>query len=150
MTQHWKTVAFGQLALDELYALLRLRQEVFVVEQDCVYLDLDDKDQVGLHMLATEGDTLVAYQRCLPPGTSYPGASSIGRIVVAPQSRGTQLGRELVERGIAHNRQAWPGVDICINAQAHLQRFYGSLGFVPEGEEYMEDGIAHRRMRLPA
>lgn len=150
MALRWKTVAFEQLALDELYALLRLRQEVFVVEQDCVYQDLDGKDQAGMHMLGYDGEDLVGYLRCLPPGVSYPDASSIGRIVVAAGSRGAQLGRELVQRGIDHNRAAWPDVGICINAQAYLRRFYTSVGFAAEGEEYLEDGIAHIRMRLQA
>ncbi|MGB1142236.1 MAG: GNAT family N-acetyltransferase [Halioglobus sp.] len=148
MALNWKTLSFRELDLEELYALLRLRQQVFVVEQDCAYLDLDNKDQVARHILAFNGDQLVAYQRCLPPGASYPAASSIGRIIVHPDHRGTQLGRELVAQGIRHNADSWPDTDICINAQAHLQGFYGSLGFVAEGEEYMEDGIPHRKMRL--
>jgi ElaA protein len=150
MTVHWKTVAFEQLGLDELYALLRLRQEVFVVEQECVYQDLDDKDQAGLHMLGYDGQALVGYVRCLPPGASYADASSIGRIVVAPGKRGTGLGRELVRRGIDHNRATWPGFAICINAQSYLRRFYTSLGFEAEGDEYLEDGILHVKMRLRA
>jgi len=148
MALNWKTLLFRELELDELYALLRLRQEVFVVEQNCAYLDLDGKDQVAHHMLALEDGKLVAYQRCLPPGASYAGESSIGRIIVHPGHRGTQLGRELVIKGIKHNLDTWPDTAICISAQAHLQRFYGSLGFVAEGDEYMEDGIPHRKMRL--
>lgn len=150
MALHWKTVAFEQLGLDELYALLRLRQEVFVVEQTCVYQDLDGKDPAGLHMLAYDTEDLVGYLRCLPPGTSYADASSIGRIVVAHQRRGTGLGRELVRRGIGHNRANWPGVAIRISAQAHLRRFYASMGFEAEGDEYLEDGIPHVAMRLRA
>jgi len=145
----WINRPFPDLQLEELYALLRLRQEVFVVEQDCPYLDLDGRDQPSTHMLCYDGDVLVACQRCLPPGVSYP-ESSMGRIVVAPSMRGAQLGRELVRRGIEHNFAAWPGHDICISAQSHLQAFYGSLGFSGEGQEYMEDGIAHRKMRFRA
>ncbi|MAT91519.1 MAG: GNAT family N-acetyltransferase [Halioglobus sp.] len=145
----WHTLAFAELGSDELYALLRLRQQVFVVEQQSIYLDLDGKDQQAVHMLCRQGDELAAYQRCLPPGVSYE-QSSIGRIVVHPQSRGAGLGRELVRRGIAYNRRAWPGNGICISAQAHLQDFYASMGFVARGNIYQEDGIPHRQMRLDA
>lgn len=149
MELHWHTLAFTQLSGDELYAVLRLRQRVFVVEQRSIYLDLDDKDQQAVHMLCHRGDTLVAYQRCLPPGVSYP-ESSIGRIVVDPALRGHQLGRELVRRGVEHNLRNWPHSGICISAQAHLQDFYRSLGFAAEGREYLEDDIPHRKMRFGA
>ena len=149
MTLRWQTTPFYELGIDELYAILRLRQEVFVVEQECPYLDLDYKDQAATHMLCSSGVNLLGYQRCLPPGVSYQ-ASSLGRIVVHPSVRGEKLGRELVRRGIEHNHARWPGEDICISAQAHLQRFYQTLGFSPEGDEYLEDGIAHRLMRLPS
>jgi ElaA protein len=142
----WHTLTFPELGPERLYAVLRLRQEVFTVEQDCVYLDIDNRDQGATHMLCMEGETLLAYQRCLPPGAERE-ESGLGRIVVSPGMRGRRLGRELVQRGIEHNTRRWPGRDILINAQAHLQPFYASLGFVPEGEEYLEDGIPHRRMR---
>lgn len=145
----WHTLAFAELGGDELYAVLRLRAQVFVVEQQSVYLDLDGKDQQAAHMLCRRGDELAAYQRCLPPGVSYE-QSSIGRIVVHPQWRGARLGRELVQRGIEHNLRAWPGSGICISAQAHLQEFYASMGFVAQGQTYQEDGIPHRQMRLDA
>jgi len=87
----------------------------------------------------------MAYQRCIPPGVSY-AESSLGRIVVAQAGRGLQLGRELVQRGIDYNRSHWPTSNIQIGAQAHLQGFYGSLGFTPLGDEYIEDGIAHVHM----
>ena len=149
MSLQWKTFGFEHLGTDDLYDILSLRQQVFVVEQQSIYLDTDSKDQQSVHMLCRDGDKLAAYQRCLPPGVSYP-ESSIGRIVVAPAWRGGQLGRELVRRGIEYNLEAWPGLDICINAQAYLQDFYVSLGFAVEGEEYDEDGIPHRKMRYRA
>lgn len=149
MDLQWQTLAFTELKLEQLYALLRLRQAVFVVEQESIYLDLDDLDQQALHMLVVEKGELLAYQRCLPPGLSYP-ESALGRIVVAPPARGRDLGRELVRRGIDYNLRHWPDSDICINAQCYLQRFYQELGFTPEGEEYMEDGIPHIRMRYTA
>lgn len=147
MTLHWRTAAFGELSPEDLYAILQLRQNVFIIEQDCIYPDLDNLDSASTHMSAWRDDEIVAYQRCLPPGVSY-AESSIGRIVVAPAGRGLQLGRELVQRGIDYNLSRWPMSNIQIGAQAHLQGFYGSLGFTPLGDEYIEDGIAHRHMLL--
>jgi ElaA protein len=145
MTMQWQTLAFNELTVEHLYAVLQLRQAVFVVEQNCAYLDLDNRDQPAMHMLATRNQTLLAYQRCLPPGLSY-AESSLGRIVVSGAMRGHQLGRELVQRGIDHNLALWPGAGIRISAQAHLQGFYSSLGFIGEGSEYLEDNIPHRQM----
>jgi ElaA protein len=146
MTLHWQTLAFAELSLDQLYALMRLRQQVFVVEQRCAYLDLDNLDHCAVHMLATQQRELVAYQRCLAPGQTY-AESSIGRVVVSPDMRGRQLGRELVQRGIEYNLSQWPQSDICISAQAHLQALYASLGFIAEGTGYLEDNIPHQKMR---
>ena len=145
-TVHWHTLSFSELGLDRLYAVLRLRQEVFAVEQDCVYLDIDNRDQEADHMLCLEGEQILAYQRCIPPGVDSP-ESLLGRIVVSPDMRGRQLGRDLVQRGIEHNLGRWPRCDIRISAQAHLQPFYSSMGFISEGDEYLEDGIPHRQMR---
>jgi ElaA protein len=145
MDYQWQTLTFNQMQPEELYAALRLRLEVFVIEQKCIYPDLDGLDLLARHMLCQDGDQLVAYQRLLPPGVSYP-ESSLGRIVVHPRMRGLQLGRELVQHGIKHNLAHWPQSDICISAQAHLQDFYASLGFIARGEEYLEDGIPHRQM----
>jgi ElaA protein len=146
MTLQWQTLSFTELTGTGLYAVLRLRQEVFVVEQNCAYLDLDNLDQHATHMLGMRDGELLAYQRCLPPGLSYP-ESSLGRIVVCPVVRGQQLGSVLVRRGIEHNLLRWPGSGIRISAQAHLQNFYATLGFVAEGNEYLEDNILHRQMR---
>ena len=146
MTLMWRTLPFSALSGEALYAVLRLRQQVFVVEQHCAYLDLDNLDQNAVHMLGMRDGDLLAYQRCLAPGLSY-AESSLGRIVVHPLLRGQQLGRELVQRGIDHNLAQWPDSGIRINAQAHLQRFYTSMGFCGEGNEYLEDNILHRQMR---
>lgn len=148
MSLEWNTLSFAEFNLEELYAVLRLRQEVFVVEQNSAYLDLDGLDQQATHMLCRDEGRLVAYQRCLLPGLKYL-ESSLGRVLVSRQMRGQQLGRELAQRGVNFNLLHWPGSDICISAQAHLQDFYGSLGFTAEGEEYPEDGIPHRKMRYP-
>jgi ElaA protein len=142
----WECLPFPALSASRVYALLQLRGAVFVVEQECAYLDPDGMDQVAHHHLGWRGDTLVAYQRCLPPGIPYQGESSIGRIVVTPGARGGQLGRELVERGIAFNLARWTGHDIRIGAQSRLTRFYRSLGFVICSEPYLEDGIEHTEM----
>ncbi|MDH3994377.1 MAG: GNAT family N-acetyltransferase [Gammaproteobacteria bacterium] len=145
MTYQWETTEFAELSLLQLYALMRLRQAVFVVEQASIYLDLDNLDQAATHMLCWEGDELLAYQRCLAPGTSYP-ESALGRIVVAPEGRGRDLGRELVRRGLSYNLRRWPKTDIRINAQAYLEGFYGDLGFTADSDEYIEDGIPHIQM----
>jgi ElaA protein len=145
MSLKWQTSAFADLTSAELYALLRLRQEVFVVEQQSLYLDLDGKDLNAIHMLCWQGGELVAYQRLLPPGLSYP-ESAIGRIVVSRHARGRDLGRTLVRRGIAHNLDRWPEHDIRINAQSYLRRFYQQLGFAIASDEYDEDGIPHVQM----
>jgi ElaA protein len=145
MEYQWRTVPFSALSLAELYALLRLRQEVFVVEQNCVYLDPDGLDLAATHMLCHHNRQLLAYLRCLPPGLSF-AESSLGRIVVDPMARGRELGRELVRRGIRHNLQQWPHSDLRINAQSYLRHFYTGLGFAAEGEEYDEEGILHVQM----
>lgn len=145
MSLQWQTTAFTDLTNTELYALLRLRQEVFVVEQRSIYLDLDGMDLDAFHMLCLEGDELVAYQRLLQPGLSY-AESAMGRIVVCRRARGRDLGRELVRRGIAHNLERWPGQDIRINAQSYLRAFYEGLGFTVASDEYDEDGIPHVEM----
>ncbi len=143
---HWESLTFEGLGTAQLYAILQLRQDVFVVEQDCVYQDLDGLDQQSLHLCAWEGDTLLGYLRCLPPGLSYPEAA-MGRIVISPAARGRSLGRDLVQRGIAATLEAWPESGITIGAQAHLERFYNELGFETISDPYDEDGIPHIKMR---
>jgi ElaA protein len=148
MSYEWQVLGFDQLSTTQLYKIMQLRQRVFVVEQDCVFLDLDGLDQHALHILCWREAELIAYQRSLPPGQGFPD-SSLGRITVAPEARGLQLGRELVQRGIDHNHTTWPDNDIQIGAQSHLESFYASLGFVSCNDEYMEDGIPHIHMIKP-
>jgi ElaA protein len=138
----WHTRAFDELTVRELYAILALRSRVFVVEQACAYLDTDDADQVCQHLWATRGDELVAYLRIVPAGVKF-AEVSIGRVIVAPSARGTGLGRTLMERGIA---TVGAGIPIRIGAQAHLEKFYGELGFVRASDVYDEDGIPHVEM----
>lgn len=143
--------AFGELTTDELYGLLRLRSEAFVVEQACVYQDLDGLDAAALHLLTTGEDGLAAYARLLPPGTpGYDAAAGIGRVVTAAAYRGAGLGRQLVRRGVGECQRRWPGRDVVLHAQSHLLAFYGSCGFRSEGDEYLETGLPHRVMRLAA
>lgn len=143
---NWQWKAFSELTLDELYDVLALRQEVFVVEQKSLYLDVDGLDRSADHLLAHEGPLLAAYLRILPPDVKFPGATSLGRVVTSPKARGRGLGRELTERGIARLEALYPGSDIRISAQEYLRAFYTSLGFVAEGDIYDEDGIPHIEM----
>jgi ElaA protein len=142
---NWQISAFEELDTRTLYTLLKLRVEVFVLEQKCLYPELDDLDQLAEHLMCWQGPELLAYLRILKPGINYP-ESSLGRIVVAPEGRGLKLGRELVQRGIDHNSQCWPEHAIQIGAQTYLQSFYTSLGFAAVGAPYIEDGIPHIHM----
>ena len=143
----WHRHTFESLPKNDLYALLRLRSDIFVVEQDCVYLDLDNHDQNSYHLYAknTEG-AVVAYDRILPPATAYPQVS-IGRVVVEKSARGKELGIELMVRA---EEWAWDLFererDVVIMAQSYLLQWYGRLGYVAQGEEFLEDGIPHRIM----
>lgn len=149
----WDCRRFDDLSLDELYSILQLRAEIFVVEQDCVYQDVDGFDQGAMHVMGRivgeRGSELVCYTRLMGPGVKYQ-AASIGRVVTRAASRGGGLGRALMQQSIACCREHWPGQAITISAQQHLEGFYGELGFVTESEPYDEDGIPHVRMGLSA
>lgn len=135
---------FQELQLEELYAFMALRQEVFVVEQDCPYLDADGKDQLGWHvMLFDEKGQLGAYTRLLPPGVSYEKYSSIGRVVSSEHVRGKGYGKAVMERSIQAIKELFPEAAIKISAQTYLLKFYNDLGFQEVGEEYLEDDIPH-------
>ena len=144
MEARWHDRAFTELTVAELYAILQLREEVFVVEQNCVYRDADGLDAASRHLFATVGDALHAYLRIVPPGAKYT-EISLGRIVTAPAARGSGLGRELVRRGLA----AVGAVPVRIGAQLYLEKFYGDFGFRRAGEVYDEDGIPHIEMLRP-
>jgi ElaA protein len=137
---------FYELSLDELYALMVLRQEVFVVEQNCPYLDADGKDQGSHHVLMYLGDKLVACTRLLPRGLSYPEYQSIGRVVTHASVRGTGAGKILMAESVLLCIELFGQNPIKIGAQSYLLRFYESFGFVSTGEEYLEDGIPHTKM----
>ena len=141
----WECPGFPALESELLYKVLRLRQDIFVIEQACIYPDIDNLDQVARHVCGLRGDTLLAYLRSLPPGTVCP-ESALGRVAVSAEARGKGLGRELVQRGIDHNLERWPGAGIRISAQAYLEDFYIDMGFATDSDEYDEDGIPHIQM----
>lgn len=149
MAINWVCKHFSELTTEELYQILRLRSEVFVVEQNCVFLDMDNKDFNCHHLMGWKDKRLLGYSRVLGPGISYV-ESSIGRIVSSPAARGTGIGRELLAHSIQALYRLHGNRDIRIGAQYYLKEFYESYGFVQTGEIYSEDGIDHIEMVLPA
>lgn len=142
----WQWLRFGELGLDDLYDLLTLRAQVFVVEQRCPYLDPDGLDRVAWHLLGRDAaGVLQAGLRVVDPGMKY-AEPSIGRVVTAPALRGRGIGRALMGQGLARCDAVWRGQGIRISAQSHLVRFYGTLGFEAVGEPYLEDDIPHVEM----
>jgi ElaA protein len=138
---------FEALTPLELYELLRLRSEVFVVEQNCIFLDHDNKDQHCHHLLLyTDQNFLAAYARLVPPGVSYASEMSIGRIVTSPQVRGTGVGKQLMKIAIEACRVLFGEGPIKIGAQLYAEKFYEAFGFVQSGKVYDEDGIDHIEM----
>lgn len=142
MTFSHSIKSFDELTNHELYNMLRLRCDVFVVEQNCPYLDLDNKDQKGFHLLYYVDNKLAGVTRLLPKGVSYDEVS-IGRVVIAKSYRGLGLGVKLMEASIEGCEEKFGKGPIRISAQYHLSKFYQSLGFVEQGEVYDEDGIPH-------
>jgi len=136
---------FDELSTEELYQILRLRSAVFVVEQDCVYQDVDNKDQKALHVIGTKDGTVVAYTRVFKPGDYFDNVS-IGRVVVSQEQRKYGLGKQIMRASLVAINQRFPNQPIEISAQCYLLKFYTDLGFTAFGEEYLEDGIPHRRM----
>lgn len=145
----YSCVPFSALSGAALYEVLQLRSEVFVVEQACIYQDIDSKDShSGVHHLRLHKDNeLIAYARLLPPHLSYP-TVSIGRILLCRSARGKGLGREFIRQCITHTQDLWPHSDITIGAQSHLSKLYQSFGFIEISAHYMEDGIKHVDMML--
>lgn len=137
---------FDALAPRDLYAMLKLRVDIFVVEQKCPYPELDGKDLDARHLRVLDEGKLAASLRVLSPVDD--GFARIGRVVVAPGYRGRKLGEQIMREAIAHCREYFPDRDIELSAQSHLRGFYGSFGFVVVSEEYLEDGIPHVDMRL--
>ncbi|MFB2865173.1 GNAT family N-acetyltransferase [Aeromonas sp. MdU4] len=146
---NWILKPWSELTTDELYELLALRAEVFVVEQTCHFQDLDglDRREGVWHLLGYQGDLLAAYARIMAPGISDESGAAIGRVVTSPKARGGGLGHKLIGEAVQACEARWPSDSIWLGAQAHLQGFYGQHGFVAEGEGYVEDDIPHIGMR---
>lgn len=147
MELNWQCKFFDELAAYELYAIIRLRNEVFVVEQNCVFQDADNKDQLCYHLSGWNGENLVAYARLVPAGISYD-EPAIGRIVTSPAYRKHGVGRALLVESIARCRLIFNEKAIKIGAQTYLKKFYESFGFRQCSEIYLEDAIPHIEMLL--
>ena len=143
----WIFKTYNELSKDELYSILRLRADVFVLEQDCPYQDVDNKDQKAFHVLAVDNKEVVAYARVFRSGDYFQEAS-IGRVVTKPSHRGTGLGQDLMQKTIDFIEKSPVSKPIRISAQTYLLKFYESYGFKKTGIEYMEDGIPHIGMLL--
>ncbi len=139
---NWQQKKFNELTITEIYSILRLRAAVFVVEQDCVYQDVDNKDQKAIHVFAKENEEVIAYTRVFKAGDYFQEAS-IGRVVVLPTKRGAGLARDMMRQAIVYVEQNFPNKTIRISAQTYLKEFYASLGFKQVGVEYLEDGLPH-------
>jgi ElaA protein len=145
---NWRWHTFSELTVQELYEVLRLRAEVFIIEQNCVFQDLDNQDQFARHLLGTQNNKLVAYLRLLPANKDYPDWISIGRVITAPEARGQGLGKYAMTEALRYLKEHRNNSPIVISAQKYLEKFYQGFGFQPEGKPYDEDGIEHIRMRL--
>ena len=146
----WRWCRLDELGATELHRIHEARQQVFVIEQQCIYLDADVFDEHAWHLAAWSPAQRepMAYARVVDPGLKYP-EPSIGRVITNAAARGTGLGRELVRRAVSHTLAAFPGQGIRISAQARLERFYAGFGFERVGADYLEDGIPHAQMLLP-
>ena len=140
-----KVKKFIDLTTQELYDILQLRSEVFVVEQDCVYQDIDSKDQKALHIIGYKNDRVVAYTRIFKPG-DYFDLASIGRVVVSQKERDNKYGYDIMKASIKAIKDIFNESTIKISAQCYLKKFYNNLEFKQVGAEYLEDGIPHIAM----
>ena len=139
----WKEQRFEELTTEELYKIIQLRINVFVVEQEAYYEDLDDHDQNSLHITYEEDGKIIAYARAVPPNEKYENMASFGRVIVRPEARGTGLAQQLLKRIIAVTKREWPEHDLFIQAQAYLQNFYGKFGFEAVSEPYEFECLPH-------
>jgi len=144
----WQWDRFADLSAPQLYAVCAAREAVFVVEQSCPYQELDGLDLDAMHLIGWSGSEVAAYLRVLGPGVRY-AEPSIGRVLTSKPFRGTGVGRTLVEMSLEYIDRHHPGQGMRISAQAHLERFYGSFGFVTASERYLEDDIPHVEMLRP-
>ena len=139
----WQCKYFPELSNEEIYRILQLRNEVFIVEQNCCYQDLDNKDLKAYHFCGWKDEKLVAYTRLLDKGISYADAPSIGRVITSPSIRGQNFGKELMQRSIEETYRLFGKTTIKISAQLYLKKFYESFSFYQQGEPYLEDFITH-------
>ena len=146
---NWFLKKFEELTISELYAILQLRNEVFIIEQNCVYPDLDNKDQFSYHLMCWNEEKLIAYTRLLPPGVAYENPA-IGRVATSASVRKSGIGKELMKRSIEHSDILFGKKPITLGAQLYLQRFYESFQFKASSEVYLEDGIEHIEMTRDA
>lgn len=138
----WFLKEFDELSLDELYEILKLRAEVFVVEQDCVYNDLDDKDQMAMHLFLKDGGEIIAVSRILPENVAFEDMA-IGRVIVKKEYRGHGIAKKIMQKAIDYIIKDLKKDKIRLSGQAYLVRFYEGLGFVKVSDVYLEDGIDH-------
>ena len=137
---------FSELSTEEIYNILKLRSEVFVVEQNCIYQDIDEKDQKAVHLFLEKNNEIIAYTRIFKKGDYYEENPSIGRVVVSKKERGKKLGKEIMIKSINFIKKELKERKIELSAQKYLDKFYKDLDFYSEGEDYLEDGIPHQRM----
>ena len=145
MKIEWVKKKWSEVSLEELYSVLRLRSEVFVVEQDCVYQDIDNKDQIAIHLLGYINKELIAYSRLFNEG-DYFKETSFGRAIIKKEKRGQGYGDELVKESLKTIKSYYGNKKVKISAQAHLKTFYSKHAFIAKGKEYLEDGIPHVSM----
>ena len=148
MELRWEWKGFNELSAEEMYTVLCVRQEVFVLEQECLYLDADGKDRKSFHLMGFDGNELMAYARIVEPGISYEEVS-IGRILSSKNARGTGAGVELMNQALTRIELMYGRVPVRISAQSYLEKFYKKFGFEPTGKEYLEDEIPHMEMLRP-
>lgn len=142
----WQCKPFSELNVAELYKILQLRSQVFVVEQQCAYQDCDGKDVESFHLTGWRHDELIAYCRIIPKGISYTDAVSIGRVLAAPSVRRKNIGKLLMAKALEEVQNLFGNVPLKISAQVYLRHFYESFAFITKGEAYFEDGIEHIAM----
>jgi ElaA protein len=145
-TIKWQIKRFNELSLQELYSLLKLRSHVFVVEQNCVYQDVDGKDDKALHLLGKVEDQVIAYSRLFKAGDYFENAA-IGRVVIHPEYRDKKWGHDMMQQAISAIESNFNTKQITISAQLYLKKFYEANGFVQTSEMYLEDDIPHIEMK---
>ena len=141
----WKIQTYDELTKEELYKIIQLRVNVFIVEQQTCYEDLDHHDQNSIHISYVKDEKIFAYTRLLPPGEKFEMAS-LGRVITSQEVRGTGLGKEMIQLALDTIEKTWPGSEVFIQAQEYLKNFYGSFGFKPVSKPYIYDSLPHLDM----